>query len=825
MTTFDLDAMRFRNGGAEAPRDQRGVRFSLDMGRQRVNWNRAQWFVHELPTPISLPDGGLKLRVHTDAPRNDAGVYVALREKDGTWFYYPWACDLSATDNEGTARFDDFVPAEFCQPTDGHFIDEKGYLDLDGITALAIGCVNGLGVGVVEFTLVGLELVELPSPRPVVRVQVSGRPLEVNGQSSVPAGAFGYYLGPKNDPERTYRLGSSRKIVSTTATDGEPFFATGTVTMSINCVGERIWPSARLTDPQWREHTVAFATRLAHAAAEQLQGRAFHLEYYNEPYLNWANVNRANFIPRFYDESRAIEAGPVHVLHDGTEVPHLRWTRNHSVPRFKWCSEKDWRRGRDAQGTVYSVHARPYHKGTEPLYGGAYLPTTHPPLDVPDGATYTVQLGERTLTLTAFTPWHIHDLTQFTYWSGTAQTFFYIEQARVLGESAKRAYPQTRFIVGWGIRPSEDGWAAWNLLYRPTLDALIDLADGFHEHDYGGHPLKMAANYETVVAYALTKHGKRLKGYNTEQGANFDPQAYPESAGLSRDELALEARYRFAARKLLHLLSRCPDKVAAITHFDFKETGEGLALLQLRDLRGTLLHGRCDDDRVFVVASVDDGSDPDAPRPPDDGHATSAEQDRPTPRMVVAVLNDDVRTRRLDVGLAPPVGTTFRSARALRRDGRRIVEDELALSPSGGTVALTLAPFELRSLVIDLSGTLRPVAPVRRQQFFLDAILREVRADEPIVADVILPPDALASASSAWVRLAVERLAENAGTLVLNGVALDLPRAITPENAPMIRDVPIDPSTLQPDNRVELHARAGSAGFLLCSASILLESR
>lgn len=815
MTTLNLGAMRFLHANNEAPRDDDGIRFSLDLGTQRVNWNRSAWFVHEWPSPVSLPGAGLRLRVRTRLPRQDASVYLALRERDGTWFYHPCACPLAAGDNEGIARFDDFVPAEFCQPAGGHFIDENGFLEPSAITAIAVGCVNGQGVGVVEFTLLELEPVELADPREPVHVRVDGRRLEVNGQSFIPAGAFGYYLGPKNDPERTYRLGSSRKIVSTTGTDGEWFFGSGTVTMSINCVGERIWPSARLTDANWRQNTVAYATRLAHAAAGQLRGQPFHLEYYNEPYLNWANVNRANFIARFYDESRAAEGGPVHVLHDGTEVPHLRWTRDYATPRFKWCPEKDWRRGRDATGKVYSVHARPYHKGTEPLYGGAYLPSTHPPIDVPDGQTYTAKVDGKDVTLTAFTPWHVHDETQFTYWSGKAQTFFYIEQARALGETAKRCYPPTRFVVGWGIRPSEDGWSAWSMLYRPTIDALIDLADGFHEHDYGGHPLKMAANYETVVAYAMTRHGKRLVGYNTEQGANFDPQAYPEAAGLSRSELAADARYRFAARKLLHLLSRCPDKVASITHFDFTEDGEGLALLQLRDLRGRLLHATCDDDRVFVVASLDDGTDPSSPRPAG-GDAL--------PRMVVAALNDDVRPRKTRVEVVPPRGARLHAGHELRREGRRVVASPVVLPEGGGAIDVTLRPFELRSFVFELDGEIGPIPPVRRRQFFLDAILQEVRPAEPLACELSLPRGVLDASSAAWVRVAVERVMDGAATLIVNGHELPLPRAVSPENAPLLRDVAIDPRWLAEDNRVEFRVRDGVAGFLLCSGSLIVES-
>lgn len=789
----------------------------LRMGEQRVNWNNARWAVHEFAQPLAIKGSALRVLVTTDQPRSDAGVYLALREASGAWHYHPWTTDLTQGENVGVVHLSDFTPAEFCQPPGGHFTDPNGRLDTDQITAIAIGCINPMGVGEVRFSIGRIESLAVDDPAEEVRVELTGRLMTVGEQSHIPAAAFGYYLGPKNDPEKTYRLGSSRKIISTHATGGDPFFGSGSVTMAINCAGERIWPSARLTDPQWREKTIAYAEKLGQTVGTRLNGQPFYLEYFNEPYLNWANNNRANFIPRFYDESRAVEGGPVHIKHDGAEVPHLRWTQDPAAPRFKWYGPNDFRRGRDANGKVWSAHARPYHRGTEGVYGGPYNPAWHPPAEVKDGEKYTIKVREndreREIEVTAFTPWHVHDETQFTYWSGEAMRFFYIEQARVLGDAAKKAYPQTQYLIGWGVRPSEDHWAVWNMLYRPTIDALIDITDGVHDHDYGGHPLKMTGNYETIAAYGMTRHGKLLKGYNTEQGANIDAQAYPDAPGQPRGRLADDARYRFASRKLMHLLSRSPDKVGALTHFDFTAGGEGQMFEQLLRLRGRLMHTRSSDERVMVVASLDDGSDPAAPL-----------RDGDTPAICIAILNEDVRPRRIMPTMSLPHGLRAGEASILRRahDGEGAVIKQASYTLNA---AVELQPFELVTIVIPVEGTIGDAPPVRVSQRFARPVLEEVTPASAQRDEIKLDVAEIEQAERAWVRLVVERLADGEGSLDVNGTVIALPRAVTPENSPAVIDVPIDSSLLRESMTIEFRAAEGSAGYLLCSASVMIESR
>jgi hypothetical protein len=745
--------------------------FAFDLGTKRVNWNNARWAVRTFDKPTKLDGDGLRIRVSADAPRRDAGVYLAVKEADGSWYYHPWAAELSQAENVGVARFRDFTLAEFCAPPGGNHIDENGRLDVDQITAVAVGCISPLGVGAVSFKLQNMEVVRVDdaAPKPVT-IAVSGRPIDINGTTEIPAGVFGYYLGPKGC-EETYALGSSRKIVSNRGDAGDPFFAAGTIEMAINCVGERIWPSLRLTDADWKQKTEALARKFAKAADDKLGDKPFYVEFYNEPYLNWANKNRANFIPRFYDETKAVEGGPVHIKHDGAVVPHLKWTKQFAAPPWQWLAEKDWRRGKTVAGNVFSTHAQPYHKGVVPLYGGDWQPATHPPADVPDGQTYDAKLKDKSVTLTAFTPWHIYDETQFTYWSGAGMQLFYIDQAKAFGAALKQARPKnTNYLVGWGLRYSEDHWACWENLVKPTVDATIDLIDGVHDHDYGGEPTKMTGNYEVLVAYAQTKFNKRLWGYNTEQGANVDAQAYPDAAADAKTAHANAAKYRFAARKLMHLLAHSPDKVKALTHFDFAADGEGVALAQLKPLRGRLMQIDCDADDVDAVASLNNGS------------------------LVVALFNDGPSARQATLKLP------------------------------GGPETVDLPPQRIvvieKPLQLDANA-----ASVTRRQFFAKPILQEVTPDQPATdAAVAIDPALLGRAKRAWIRVVAERLAEGEGAVEVNGKPYPLPRACTPENVPYVRDVLIDVADLKASTSLTFKTKPGSAGWLLGAGSVYVEA-
>ncbi|MFP4356228.1 MAG: hypothetical protein ACLFUJ_14000 [Phycisphaerae bacterium] len=787
-----------------------GVEITLDLSDKRVNWNHAKWSVCRFEKPLDLSAyNALLLQVEIDKPREDVGVYVALQEADGTWRHHPWAAPLVGKTNTGLARFEHFVRPAWVAPPGGSQGDENETLDVQSIQAVAIGSVNPLGVGPVTFRLKGLRAVRLPEkPSPSPKVTLSGAWLDVNGTEMIPAGAFGGFHGPKG---QKLRLSLNRTIMSNFATGGDARFSDDPIRHTmINCAGERIWPSPVLHDPQWKAKTVALAAKMARQANDRK--RELWVEFWNEPYLNWAKAERGNFIPRFYNLDEAAEGAPVKLKHSGEVVPHLFWTKNYKRPPWNWCSQKDWRRGMDEDGNLYSpAHAKPYHGGVRGLYGGWWDPSVHPPLDVKDGEKYTVQRGGKTLELTATTPWHVYDETQFTYWAGKGMTKFYIDQMQAFGPELKRVKPDAIFYAGWGLRPSEDKWACFNALYKPTIDAGIEYIDGLHGHDYGGGPLAELACIETVTAYGMLRHEKWLTWINTEMSGLIDTQAYPEA---TRQKQTTQDKAAWLYRKILNSLYYQPAKVRGLCQFYYDEQAEGQAFILLSNLRGKMLHVDCDDPEIIAVASVD-GTDPANPRPdflPD------------RKELVLAILNESQSVKQVPISPAPPAGLKLGEPIVRQiavEDGKTTVAE----SKPGKLESVEIQPRRAVTITWPVTGKTDGGKTVKRRQFFIDAVVRTVTAEKPVEDVVEIDPEVLQSAGRAWVRIAVENLEPAEAQVIVGDKTYALPAAVTPDNAAWIRQIPIDPKllTARTPVRIELTGK-DRAGFLLASASILVES-
>lgn len=822
------ESQRSGNANVDLHPDFQKVTFNL--GTRRTGWNNARWAIAQFVKPRDLSkSGGLELVVATDKPRRDVGVHLALRDADGTWYVFPWAANLTLAVNRGTAPFEHFRTAAFWGPP-GQSTDPDGKLNLSAITAVAVGCVDPTGAGVVEFSVRSITPVGAPSaPEAPVRVVVDGSALQVNAVHKVPVGIFGSFAMGKNDWD-VFRLGARRTIVSQQGIGGTPQFGTPATPIHLNCVGERIHPSPRLTHRDWEERLRNTARDHARAAREK--NEPLWVEFWNEPYLNWANRNRVNFDPALYDESAAVEGGPVTLKIDGQVAPHLRWTRQYDAPPWKWSAPQDWRRGRDDAGKVWSRHAQPYFY---PRKQEGYHPETHPPVEVKDGQRYTVELKKlqrdettgrmapvptgQKLELTAFTPWHVYDETQYDYWSGKGMLKFYVEPALAYGTALKKELPSAKFFVGWGMRPSENRWGAWEMLYQPTIDACIDIIDGYHDHDYGDDPLRMNAVYEVITAYGVTRHNKWLYGINTEQGPAFDSQAYPEQ---QRQVLAREARAEWIARKIMHALARIPDKALIHCHFAWDRQGDGFTYRLLRNLRGELLHVDVSDPEVYAVAAID-GTDPLAPRPVDMP---------PGKELVVAVLNDHTSPREVRFSLAAPKGTRLNGlvTRTLAKepDGQLRI-DEVAAEVDGleHHLAVTIPPRKLIVLSYGLEGQMDAARRVLRKQYFSPVILKSVTsgADGEVRTSVDMNPKDLAGARRAHVRFVAERLAEGEGVLVLNGREYPLPSAITSDNGPWLRELQVDLRDLRQVNDLRFRTTGEAhAGYLVGSASLILES-
>ncbi|MFP4054716.1 MAG: hypothetical protein ACLFV7_12715, partial [Phycisphaerae bacterium] len=501
-----------------------GVQLYFDMGTQRENWNHVRLAVCEFAKPLDLSrHSGVRLAIDTAKPRKDVSVTLWLQEEDGSWYYVRSAVPLVDKSNAAVLRFEDFVEAEWVAP--GNHMDEDYVLDVSSLKAVAVGVVNPLGVGEVDFAISALEWVDCPATlTEPAEATVTGRTLSVNGHSMIPAPMFGGYAP---DLAQKYRPGCQRYLyapsypripgqirakfsagdlkdwsglVEKLSAEGDPLakhlcgllgdrarkklaglnrrgkngrtprdlvrmfnsllrdpdlydadawkdvslppevaklapqaakapmtrrmeihrqllsaaFSSSVKPMPdegpteeyyIECYGERGQPAQLLTSSNWKDALTGWGRTYAGNAKENDFPAV--LEFWNEPYLNWAERSRVNYNLKFYDVSKAKEGGPVHTKY-GLKIPHLSWRKK----------------------------------------------------------------GDK---------WQVYDPTAFSYWSGRGNSWIYDQMLAAIGKGVKETYPAVRVIGGWGFRYNEDHWAAWDMLYKPTIDRNIEVIDGIHE--------------------------------------------------------------------------------------------------------------------------------------------------------------------------------------------------------------------------------------------------------------------------------------------------------------------------------------------------------
>ncbi len=776
-TTKPVGGGRFQRG----ERDQDGIKFTFDLGAKRTNWNRSEFSVNGFAKPLDWSAAtGLRLRIRSDQPQASVQVGLWLREADGCWYYQRYVCPLVGSENTGTAWFSDFTVAEYVSP--GDFADADFTLDLKRITGLAIGVVNPFGIGKTAFTVTGIDLVTDPAQaiRPA-HLTVTGRTLAVNRQEMVPAGIFGGYAP---DLPAKFRPGCQRALFTTP--EGKPSPAKSGEAFILDAWGERNYTAPILTSPKWKEmlqaNTLAYAT-----AAKQNPGRHV-LEFWNEPYLNWARGNGGQgsaFTVRHYDVAKAVAGGPVAIKHSGTIVPHFRWVDSGQV---SWT---------DAAGK----------KG---------LPKDEV---APEKAKAGDTVDIKGKIYTARTEWRIEDVTKFTYWSGQGIGFLYDNMAEVVAKTAKETNPDLTVVAGWEFRWNEDHWAAWDLLFKPTIDRIGPWIDGVTEHHYQGDTAGMNGIYEVLAAYGLAKHGKWLHSYNTETNDLVD---IPAVGPVDTPEKA-KAAYQwhimvYNLRDCLYSVLQSPDKLRSRTviHSDTTPKATEIAYGLMADLRGRLVATTSDDTKVWSIASID-GTDPKAM--PADGAA----------KLVVFVWNDHRSVQTATVDITAPTGCTFTKAVVetpiVAPDFQlSLKKQDLAASGTTFTHQVTLEPRSVVRLVLPLAGTPPAKAELVRIQHFSKDILQIAKPGTAAATTVAIPAAERASAKRAWLRLVLEDLADGEGSLKFNGTAIRLPRVVTNDNTTAVVELPLDLAQVRETNTLEFSVNSGSfAGYRVDLASIVSE--
>jgi len=511
-----------------------GMKLLCRLSPKRVAPPQAAWAVKRLPAAQDWRRyDGLRLTVDSAERRSDAAIAVRLTEADGSTFSVTSAALLLGREVTFDVPFSDF------RGTGGNY-----FLDVDQVAAFALGVDNPGGVGDVEFTVRGIELIRASSgfaapPTGPVDIEVDWPVrIDFDGQTTVPKGLFGFHDVGHNKPRRP-------KGVPASPTEHMRRLRCGFL-RPLTHVGFGAKP---ITDEQ---------------IAEMQAGRL---------------ARRDKPTDAFFARAEAADA-----------VDNVVWCHTQDLwARPSWM-DRDRKKVLDGVRAFYRAQAarawvpgenhnplRRFEVWNEPFMWGRHV-----------NMGYRNPRGKRA--------WS--DPTQYGYIPAKLGADVYSEIFLAAVAGAKGANPHAR--LGGMCSPSFNGddYANFTNYARHFLDRCHAKVDFLTEHHYFGLPASYAASYEVVTAWCDVKYGRRIPIYNTEcndLGSSHANKAYYNIRDILE---CLRVCPDVARGRAVHALwsGYC------------RSPGETNAFTLLSALRGRMLAARASEcDVVPVVAERPDG--------------------------------------------------------------------------------------------------------------------------------------------------------------------------------------------------------------------------
>ncbi|MFW6061275.1 MAG: hypothetical protein ACOC93_00550 [Planctomycetota bacterium] len=603
--------------------------------------------------------------------------------------------------------------------------------------------------------------------QPAVSVGVSGKPMRVNGQSEIAAGLMGVHAFKLTEENvETYGIDCIRQIHFSPSSavsaikDGEVKPLYEKLALAIDCPGDRYHPPTVLQNQNYKEFFTRIGTEYARKCNEA--GWPGWVEFWNEPYLNWASrshgAGRNVYNPKWYETEGRKHGGKVTIKGWDEPLEHLRW-------------RKYWAEGED--GKIYYGVDIPQGLEVGDTFRG------HSPKD-----WYFTNREEQTFTVVEH--WGLEDPTQVGYWSGRQNRDFYLWMFLPFAQAVKSTNPDVTVLAGWDFGLSGGDWAVWRELYKPLLDEGHEYIDGITDHHYGVNSRWVPMWYEVACAYNVTRHGKWIKGYNTECGGKLDPAVYGEAKNVMGTS---EGTY--ALRDIMELLYHAPGKAGSRTAHHPDE-GVLNTLKFLKDLRGRLVACDSSDPDIWPVAAINGK------------------------KLVLVVFNNARESRQIEMTLTAPEATEFVNSRG----GMDHDQQTETVETPGRTMKIAgeLPSLQARKVVLDLSAKPSLEPAVTRKQFFASpGPLVDISAGQSKDFTVDVPADQLDGAQKAWLKLSLQNVEDGVVGVELNGQKVDVPS----RNFTTL--IPVDASRIQQSNTLTFSG--GENGYRVCVASLVVERR
>ncbi len=610
-------------------------------------------------------------------------------------------------------------------------------------------------------------------------VVVTGRALEINGKAEIPRGLFGVH-GMDVDEATAGEWGIDSVRVISQNPDGTPGGAGATAgnLSVVDCYFDRYQPALQISDRDWEQRLERLAATYGEKA--RASKTPHDLEFWNEPYLNWATKPGVNYAPTFYRTDGIKASDPMVLKTSGQAVDGLVWDRE-----------------------IFFVK--------KPDGNLDFVLTSYIPRDAVAGEPTKLGYGAGTATLTDGGQVHLrgkdHDVVkrwsgkdpgQEFYWSGPVNERLYNEMFAVFGKKLKATNPDVRLAAGWGISFFNENWEVWKRLIRPTIDKNHAWMDAVHEHHYGGDSRKVAASYETAYAYALGKYGKRLDFWNTEAGGHLDPQqpGNVPSANQGDDRTKAVAAMTYMLRDISYILSRNPDKgIHRAAHQPQINGGDKAAFQLLKPLRGHLIETESRIPGIWCAAASEGAT------------------------MAVILFNDNNSPKEFPVRLIAPEGTRFAGLverRPVLHPAAPFVRIEETEHDAGGaeaTLRLSLDKKNACVLICRLTGIPAFFRVLARKQFVSPDILMTPK-EGVLESRISVPAEAFPPDAPAILRIVADDLGQSPA-ISLNGKPIET----GPPDLP-IWDIPLPPGAVAADNLLQI--RTTVPGARLLSSSIFI---
>jgi hypothetical protein len=427
-----------------------------------------------------------------------------------------------------------------------------------------------------------------------IRVRVSGKILSYNGQTKVPNGLFGVHAGNFQgfDAAKVKQWGIESVRTIQTVPTGNTYNPPAGINQVVDCWFDRFNPPRNVENPlNWKSEFYQKATQYMNSTSGL--NREIILEFWNEPYLNWAYKPGVATDPQFFDTTGRTVNGPVKLKGKSTPEPFLKWKM------AQWYASPRWAANR--QG-VYNAISTAWNQQL------SVLNIPYPGLTgvLNPGETYYSGTSREFTVINAMRP---VDTTQDSYYSGRQNSLYYNEMYRVLADTIRKLNPNLMLAAGWGFEVHKDNWTPWKNLFKPLIDEHHNRMDAIHEHHYSMDTRIIAADYEVMYAYAFKKYGRRFHFINTETGGYLDPQRPTEPGNspgnISNKKKAMNA-FVYNSKDIIYLLAHSSDKAYSRAIHEPQNTfgGARFALENLKTLRGNLLHAQSSHSGLWPVASV-----------------------------------------------------------------------------------------------------------------------------------------------------------------------------------------------------------------------------